>query len=69
MTPVWLYSSDGRKLAYVLVPVPQPDCVTYQGRYFSWSGEKRHYEEMPQAYTGAAALDAYAVQAEVKPGS
>lgn len=54
MTPVWLYTSDGRAITCVMVQFPMPRRVLWNDRLFCWDGVK-YSEESPQ-YAAATAV-------------
>ncbi len=41
----YLYDLDGRIVAYVHIPLPLPDAVTYGGATYAWDGQR--YTELP----------------------
>lgn len=57
MLGVWLYSSDGRAMYYVMVAVPMPPAVIFNNMYFVWSPTNGRYQLFAPPYAEEAPAD------------
>lgn len=66
MVQMCLYDPDGRVMAQVWVPVPNPQYVTFNGTLYSWIAGTQRYEKFVPPFRGGKPMEIDPKPIEVK---